>query len=373
MSLVVIRPASYEYGTVRARFFEIMETIAGDLVQKDGRVLIKPNLLTAADPDKAVTTHPLLVRAAVEYVLSRGAHPTVSDSPAAGSFRKVAKQCGIEDALRGLDVECREFSASRGVDTGEPFGVVDLAEDALDADVVINLPKFKTHSQMVLTMAVKNLFGCVVGIRKPEWHLRMGTDHKMFARLLLTIFDAIRPAVSIMDAVWGMEGQGPGSGGVPRHVGVLMGSRDGVALDMTACRMIGLEPLQLPTIRAAQQKGLMPEDIVVDGELPSVRSFRLPEQDPLISFVPPAFHRLLRRHLLQRPVCEDEACRSCGQCWQYCPAGAIRHSDERIEFDYEACIRCYCCIEVCPHGALKARDPLVGRMIRKIVSIRSAG
>jgi uncharacterized protein (DUF362 family) len=170
-----------------------------------------------------------------------------------GSFDLILRMSGIRDALRGLDCECRPFQNSVRVDIGEPFGAIEMAEDAVRADVIVNLPKLKTHSQMLLTLAVKNLFGCVVGYRKPEWHMRAGIDRQAFARLIARIGRTLRPAFNILDGVLAMEGQGPGMGGVPRKLGVVLSGRDPFAVDRVVCRMLDLDPEQVPVLKAARE------------------------------------------------------------------------------------------------------------------------
>lgn len=367
MPKVFVRKASYGYENLKPLLFEIMDSIGGSRIKEHTRVLVKPNLLAPAAPERAMLTHPDIVRGVVEYALMRGGKVQVSDSPAMGTFEKVLRESGIKDALKGLDVECKEFKASVAVDVGEPFGTIELAEDALRADVVINLPKLKTHSQMVLTLAVKNLFGCVVGLRKPEWHLRAGVDREMFAMLIAQICKAIGPSFNILDGVLGMEGQGPGKGGVPKEVGVIAGSADPVALDMAVCGMLGLEAETLLTTAAARKLGMIPSDsLEVVGDTLEKKELKLPEITPLV-FGPRWSHTLLRKHLVQRPVPDESLCRLCGDCLRYCPAGAITSHRKRINFDYNRCIRCYCCIEVCPHGALRAKEPFLGRLFSRVI------
>ncbi|MBF0557460.1 MAG: DUF362 domain-containing protein [Nitrospirae bacterium] len=365
MPTVIIRKAMYDYDTLRPAFFEIMDRLGGKSIARNSRVVIKPNLLSPASPEKAVVTHPLVVRAAVQYVHERNALPVISDSPAMGSFEKVLKESGIKDALKGLDVEYREFKKSVAVTAGGLFHTISIAEDALNADVMINLPKLKTHAQMLLTLGVKNLFGCVVGLSKPEWHLRTGADRDMFARLLVQIFNAVNPSFTVLDGILAMEGQGPGRSGKPREIGVLMGSGNAAALDSVVCRMLGLAPEELLTCRAAREMGLLGGEIAVDGEIPEIKDFEFPVVGSLL-FGPKKLHGTMRRHLVQRPEVDEATCALCGECWKYCPAKAIERKGRRIAFDYDKCIRCYCCIEVCPHGALKAVETLPGKVLRKI-------
>ena len=366
MSIVIIKKSAYDYDILRPRVFEIMDALGGEQIKKNSCVVIKPNLLAPAPPDKAIVTHPLVIRAAAEYVLEKGAKPQISDSSAMGSFQKVLKESGIIEALKGLDVEYKEFKTSVKVDIGEPFGKIDIAEDAINADILINLPKLKTHTQMLLTLGVKNLFGCIVGMRKPEWHFRTGVDRKMFAKLLVTIYKAVSPAMTIIDAILAMEGQGPGRRGTPKHLGVLMGSRDGIALDIAACKMLGIQPDKLLTNKLAKDMGFTNKAVEIEGNFPEIKHFKMPDITPLV-FGPQKLHRFMRKHLVQRPVCDDSLCKTCGECWKYCPAKAIKRRKAKLIFNYDKCIRCYCCIEVCPNAALSAQESLPGRMLRKIL------
>ncbi|TAL20905.1 MAG: DUF362 domain-containing protein [Nitrospirae bacterium] len=366
MSKVIIKKSTYSYDILKPRVFELMDALGGELIKKNSYVVIKPNLLAPAPPDKAIVTHPLVIKAAAEYVLQKGARPQISDSSAMGSFQKVISESGIKDALKELDVEFREFKTSLKVDIGEPFGKIEIAEDALNADFLINLPKLKTHMQMMLTLGVKNLFGCIVGMRKPEWHFRTGVDREMFAKLLINIYKAVSPSMTLIDGILAMEGQGPGRRGTPKHLGVLMGSRDAIALDIAICKMLGIHPDKLLTNKLAKDMGLAGGKIQVEGDFPEIRHFKMPVITPLV-FGPQKLHRLMRKHLVQRPVCDDSICRLCGECWKYCPAKAISRERKNLRFDYDKCIRCYCCIEVCPHAALQAKETLPGKVLRKVL------
>lgn len=365
MAKVIVRKVDYNFNQLKPIFFEMMDALACDKIKQGSRVLIKPNMLSAATPADAVLTHPLIIKAAVEYVLQKGARPQVSDSPAIGSFERIVKVNGIKDALAGLDVDVIPFQETRLVDIGKPYGKVDIAQDALDAEVIINLPKLKTHSQMLLTLAVKNMFGCIVGFQKSRWHIRAGVDSMAFARLLVAIHQAVRPTVSILDGILALQGEGPGKGGKPRHIGVLMGSCDSFALDTAVCRMLGIDVKSVPILNVAGEIDLI-NSCEVEGDLPTVYDFELPQPGGLV-FGPRFMHNFLRRHTMPLPVCDKDLCKLCSKCWTICPAQAIKSLEVGVEFDYQKCIRCYCCIEVCPHAALHSRETIGGKIIRKFI------
>jgi uncharacterized protein (DUF362 family)/Pyruvate/2-oxoacid:ferredoxin oxidoreductase delta subunit len=362
---VIIRKASYDYHTLRRLIFEVAEPFCGGMIRQGSRVVLKPNLLAPASPDRAMVTHPLVVKAVAEYALQKGGRVLISDSPAMGSFDKVVSESGIKEAMRGMEVEFKEFTESVSIDIGEPFRKVAISRDAFDADLLINLPKLKTHSQMRMTLGVKNLFGCVVGLRKPEWHLRTGVNRELFAALLVRIHKTLRPALTILDGILAMEGQGPGKSGTPRELGIIASSGDAFAMDVAICRVLGIDPYSVFTNKAALDMGLVPDDIALTGEIPAVDNFKFPDITPLV-FGPEKLHGFMRRHLVQRPLPDTSSCRLCGECWKYCPANAISREERRIKIDYEKCIRCYCCIEVCPHAALRTKEPLLGKALRKL-------
>ncbi len=362
MSTVFIRQADTTYQRIRSILFDMLSSDEGPVIDAGARVLLKPNFLLPAAPEKAVTTHPLIVRAAAEYALERGARVQISDSPASGNFATHLKKGGYAEALDGLDVILKPFEATVGVDVGEPFGTIDMAKDAVDADVVINLAKLKTHTQMILTLGVKNLFGCIVGLQKPEWHLRAGVDRHMFARLIVSIYEAVGPAYTIVDGILAMQGQGPGKSGTPRQLDLLIGGKSAHAVDQAICLLVGLEPERLETHLNAREMGVYDGKVTINGTLAILNDFIFPEPGTLITG-PDILGRVMRRFVIQRPTVDNAACKRCGECWHYCPAQAIADTDRGITFDTDACIRCYCCLEICPHGAILARKPILGKLV----------
>jgi len=364
---VIVAKADYKYEILRPIVFDMIESLGDGLIQEDTRVLIKPNLLMAAGPEKAITTHPDIVRAVAEYVISKGGLVQISDSPPMGSFEKIIVTGGYDKALDDIDCWIKEFDLSKNVNIGKPFGKIDIALEAMEADLVINLPKLKTHAQMLLTLGVKNLFGSIVGYKKPEWHFRTGINREMFARLLVQICNAVNPSITILDGILAMEGEGPGKKGKPRELGILAASRSPVAVDIAVCSMLGITPDRLPTNKAAKELGFN-EEIYIKGDFNIVNDFKLPEVGNL-TFGPEYLHRITRKYLTQRPVPDKPTCELCGKCAEICPPKVIQISKEKIAIDYDNCIRCYCCIEICPHGAISAKETVAGKFLRRILTV----
>lgn len=369
MDTVVFHPAEYDYGSLRPGVFGLLDRLTPLAIAPGAKVLIKPNFLAPAKPDRAMTTHPMVLRAVVEYVLHRGATPLVADSPGMGSFKRLMREGGYSEALQGLEVELRPFEETAQVNIGEPFGRIAIAREALEADAVINLPKLKTHAMMMLTLGVKNIFGCVVGLAKVQWHMRSGVNRHLFARLLVQIYRAVNPVVTLVDGVLGMEGQGPGRSGTPRRLGLLVAGASAPAVDMAVCRLLQVPIDALPTNRAAAELGLAPQDVAISGDFQPIRNFMLPVLGPL-TFGPRRFEPFFRKHLIQRPMAAAGKCRMCGECWRHCPASAITPYAKAIGFDYDRCIRCYCCVEMCPHGALAAVETRPAKAVRHLCVLR---
>ena len=263
----------YEPGKVRAAVDGCVQALGGwsAFIPRGARVLVKPNFIAARPADKAVVTHPVVIAAVCRAVIHAGGTPVVGDSTSLGSVRRIARAAGVLEALRPLGVEVIDLD--RGVRCpcvhARELPPLKLDPRALDADVVINLPKFKTHCQCVMTLGVKNLFGCAPGRTKALWHMRAGRGtaydvHRAgdedsgpdrFARMLLETAAQVAPALTILDGIVCMEGRGPISG-FPRPMGLLAASRDPVAIDAVGAAIVGLGPDSLPTLREARAMGL---------------------------------------------------------------------------------------------------------------------
>jgi len=347
----------------------------GQYVRPGGRALLKINLLAGTEPEKAVTTHPAVVRAMIRQTRAAGAIPLVGDCsghegpPNRGRYLSGCRQAGIQQVCEEEGVELVHLSAE-SVEVENPharaFKRFTLAKGVVEADVVINLPKLKTHGLTLFTGGVKNNFGCLPGLLKAQMHLRaQGAED--FSQMLVDLLPAVRPALTVMDAVVGMEGDGPRNG-QPKQIGAILASADPVALDAAACQMVGIEPLMVPTTRLAHEQGVGVGDLaqieLLGESLEAMRvaDFQLASGSGML-FRPTGLLRFLQGRLVAKPVLVAERCQGCWVCLEHCPADAMSKDGWRPVFDYGKCIRCYCCQELCPHDAIKLRRPLLARIL----------
>ena len=326
-------------------------------VKPGEKVLIKPNLLKARPPGAAVTTHPEMVRAVIRLVRQAGGIPVVGDSPGIGEEKDVLRRSGIMNVIEEEGASIADFTDSVKMKGCGRFHHFEVAKCAVDADVIINLPKLKTHGMMVMTGAVKNLFGCIPGKKKVQWHFNTGIDHDSFARMLVELSILLKPRLTILDAVTAMEGNGPGSGD-PRRMGLIIAGEDPVSLDVVSGIIVGLSPMQIPIIRAARSAGIGEtriEHIRILGEKIDeikVKDFRLPISTNPEWSIPEWARRRLKDALTIRPMIDKDICIRCGVCQDECPREAIGEKDGYLKVDYRNCIRCFCCQEFCPEGAI---------------------
>ena len=373
-TVAIERCPAYERDQVHRALSRLLEPLGGmsAFVRPGERVLLKPNMLAAKSPDKAVTTHPDVVEGVVRLVREAGGIPLIGDSPGIGGFQRVAEKSGILRVALETGAELTEFSEEREVAGSGMFKRFELARPYLEADRIINLPKLKTHEMMTLTCGVKNLFGAVIGAAKAGWHLKAGADRELFARMLLEIYLLRRPDLTIVDAVTAMEGDGPGSGD-PRHVGLLLAGVNPVAVDMIAAEIVGIPRKLLYVERAAQRLGLDGSDrssvrtMGVPLEDVRVDNFRLPRLSDVQFGLPPFLKNRLRHHFTIRPAAIPGKCRLCGICRDACPPRAITIEGGALHFDYHRCIRCFCCRELCPDGALTVGEGRLLKMIKGFI------
>lgn len=374
MPTVQARPcADYDQADVSRAVRECLEAFPATcaLMRPGARVVLKPNIINPRPPETAVCTHPALVRAVAEACCEAGCRVLVADEPGyalAGSAQVLFAACGIAPACEGLPVEFEllKHRGYRAVAPPNPLRVTEtlVANLALDADLLINLPKCKTHQMSLFTGAVKNMFGAIAPRERIRIHT-LGT-FRAVSEALADCFSACVPHMSIMDAVVGMEGKGP-SHGTPREVGLILAAEDAVALDAVTQDIVGFAPHEVGTTTAAAQKGLGEGDlghITVEGAAPAEfrTAFARPPGGIRRGF-PGWVGPLVGRMFWVRPVVAPALCVRCGACAGICPGQAVTMRDH-AEIDYKKCLECFCCQEVCPAGAIDTRaGPLARRII----------
>lgn len=385
---VTVSPCSnYDAEAVYAALERALEPLGGlDWVSPGMRIAVKMNLVAAAHPEAAATTHPAVLAALTRMLTARGASVVIGDSPG-GPY--TAAFLNHAYAAAGLQA-CEEAGALLNRDFSQSEACFDEAVSAkrfaytawLDqADAIINVCKLKSHGMLGMSAAVKNLFGTIPGTVKPEYHFRF-PEQRAFANMLVDLNEYFKPRLCIADAIEAMEGNGP-TRGTPRHIGCLLASRSPYALDLSCAKLIGLTADDVPTLRVAFERGLAPETAEALDVLPvaapgcaadfdalSVPDFErsrsssdLQFQNRLPGVLGKCFAATAKRALASVPACEQGACTGCGKCASICPAHAIDMRRGRPTIRRGDCIRCFCCQEFCPAGAMRVRRPLPARLL----------
>ena len=370
--VAIVRCCSYDTKEVRIAVSRGMELMGGveTFVKQGEKILLKVNLLVGEVPEKCVNTHPAVFRAVAEMFAAKGAIVQYGDSPGLGTPHAAAKKSGIADVAKELKLEEADFKEGREVffEQGNQNKSFYIANGVLDADGLISLPKMKTHALERFTGAIKNQFGCVVGMRKGEFHVKL-PDATDFARMLVDLNSFVKPRLYIMDGIMAMEGNGP-RGGTPRAMNVLLFSTDPVALDAIASRMINLGPLYVPTTLVGGRTGagtFKEEEIEIVGDALKdfiCMDFKV-ERTPVKIVKRNSVNTFLKNRLIAKPVIIEDKCTQCGTCVHSCPV-----EDKAVNwlngdktkapvYDYKKCIRCYCCQEMCPEGAIVLKDPMI--------------
>ncbi len=369
--VAILRCGKYEKPLVDDSVHRVLERVGGigQFVKPGQTVLLKPNMLSAKEPERGITTHPLVLESMVCEVQSAGAEAWIGDSPS-GALKGV-KRCWENTGFRGVaertGARLINFEAG-GTVRKEWNGIVfHFARSVFEADVVINLPKFKTHGYTLFTGAVKNLYGTLPGFQKANFHKQYPHPDD-FGRILAGIYSLVRPSLTVMDGILGMEGNGPATGDL-RHTGLLLAGADGIALDAAAAAIMGFKEHEIDAVRHAGEMGLGESrlaGIQVLGEpMDAVRfrDFKLPS-NYLVKLVPRFFARWVGRFLWIRPKADPRLCTGCGVCIRSCPVRAIRMVQGRPVTDYEVCINCLCCNESCPEGAVMQERSWLARRLR---------
>ena len=333
----------------------------------ESKVLIKPNLLTNKNPADAVTTSPQLIGVVIQKLKELGVEDiTIADSPS-GPF--TVQRLKKVYTVTGMEQLAREYNVKLGYDVDftsveNPEGKIcrsfEIIPAVTNADFIINMAKLKSHGMTMLSAGVKNLFGCVPGLLKPELHFRY-PEKEHFAQMLVDLSLLVKPQVTIVDAVEAMEGDGPNSGD-KRYVGLTFASKYLYDLDLLLCHFTGFQPKEVPTITAAMARGLCcqrAEHIEIVGDsIEPLTDFKRPKTSSVdfVQKIPgpirKPFEVLSDKLIKPRPVIAKKRCIGCGKCAESCPPHTISMENKKAVIAYDKCIKCYCCHEMCPVKAI---------------------
>lgn len=344
------------------------------IVPTNGKVLVKPNLLSNALPERAATTHPKMFGAFLKLLRDHG-YEEVSYGDSPGSpvvdLLKTVTVTGLKKEAEKYNVPLADFENSVTVSfpEGKKCRKFVLCKAVTETDSLISLCKMKTHALENITGAVKNQYGCIFAANKALGHTKY-PDSRSFAEMLIDLNKCVKPKLYVMDGILAMEGNGPASGD-PVPMNILLFSTDPVALDTVFSRLIYLNPKFVPTTVAGAKMGLgtmNEEEIEITDETgvltfsEAIRkygkeNFRVRRENP--HFWSLGILLRTRRKPKDRPVVDPEKCIACGICEKACPVeGKAVHSGNGLKatYDYKKCIRCYCCQEMCPVKAISRED-----------------
>ena len=372
----LVRCDSYDEDQVFGAIEQGINLLGGlsQFVTSEERIVLKPNVLFGTNPQKCVSTHPAVLKAAGRILLEAGANVSYGDSSGLGKCEKNMGKAHLKQAADELGIRMADFD--NGQTVSHPDGLLIkqffIANGVMESDGLISLPKLKTHGLTRFTGAIKNQFGCIPGTLKSQFHVKLPDPHD-FATMLVDLNTLIRPRLYIMDGITAMEGNGPRSGR-PKQMGVLLLSADPVALDATACKIINLDPEMVPTSKPGEKAGLGTyHDAYIDviGEAVGSfvdHSFEVVRKPPVRPRGILASSFSINR-VCPRPVIAREKCTFCGTCVNLCPVDpkAVNWHDGNTsnppKYKYDRCIRCFCCQEMCPDGAIEIKNPILGRII----------
>lgn len=375
--VALVKCREYDLEQVTQALVRALEPLGGlgQFVKPGQRVLLKINMLRPTPPETATTTHPVVAVALARMVRDLGAVPVIGDScggaKAYGQSERALEECGIAPLAREHGIETIVFETAGvervKVENAAFLHEIVVSKAVLDADVVISVPKLKTHVETLITGAVKNMFGVMPGAYKLNLHRRAPGPVNL-GHALLDIYKTVKPALCVMDGILAMEGSGP-SWGKPKFVGALLASADGVALDHTAARLVGQDPAQVTTIAPAKERGIGENDTaaieVVGDSIDELRpaDFAL-TSNAVMRAAPNFLLNILNNHFFWvRPKWNQSGCELAGECEKVCPVDAITIANNRVTIDKKTCIQCTACYMVCPNDGIHLKKSIIAKIL----------
>ena len=373
--VALIKCKEYDIKLVYSAIKKGIDLLGGieNFVKKDEKILLKPNLLSGKSPDSGVCTHPVVFEAVIKILLENNIKVTYGDSPGFDSPLIAAKKSLIFDIAQKYNIEMADFDNGKEIDftQGKYTKKFFIANGVLNSQGIISLPKMKSHQLMRITGAIKNQFGCIAGLNKALFHLKIPNAYN-FAKMLVDLNLYLKPRLYIMDGIVAMEGNGPASGN-PIKMNTIIISNDPVAVDSIFCKIINLNPEYIPTNIIGKEYGLGNynlEEIEILGDNIEEfinNRFDIPRHKSSTIF---EFLNPVKNYIIKKPFILKKQCVKCGICVKSCPvpekAIFFKNNDKTKPpvYDYKKCIRCFCCQEVCPHKAISVKIPFLGKILK---------
>ena len=372
-----------DYENINEQVNYLLDNLLKDVEIKDGMsVFIKTNALSPHPKERAITTHPSVVKAIIEYLKKYNVRIIVGDNPATKEMTTVYRVNGTMDVVKETGVELANNKDLKVISATNYTRYKDfnVSRQIVESDILINVPKLKTHGLAYFTGAQKNLFGTIYGLEKAQWHVKSSSPLE-FGEAMSDLYSAIKEQVkdkvfiNIMDGIEGLEGEGPATGGVKKNANVLLGSKDAIALDRVAMEIVKLDYTKSFISVISSKRGLGEFDInnieVIGDDLELFKDIKFvpakTEEVGIRSLKMLNDHKIIKNMVLEHPVFDKEKCIKCGECKKICPPGAICMKDKSVPtVNKKSCIRCWCCQEVCPVNAIsKSKRPIIGRIFFK--------
>ncbi len=365
----IIRCSGYDPLVVEGAVKKAIDALGGitNFVKPGSKVLVKPNLLMAKEPQFGVDTHPEVVRAVIKILKEINCKILVGDGPSVWGNQikdvdEVYRISGVSKICAEEGVELVRFDKRR---MRKKFPLTTWLDDC---DHLVSLPKFKTHEFTLLTGAIKNLFGLVSGTYKTELHKHY-FDIRDFSKILVDILEEAKPSLTVVDGIIAMEGDGPGTSGRLRALGLILAGRDCVAIDAVMAKIMGIEPIDILSTKEAAARGLGVADInsirILGEKLSDLieKPFLLPSSSIIRKKIPKPVIALIKKFVRYYPYSIRSKCIRCAACVKICPNKCITMENRGIVFNYKQCIACFCCQEACPAAAIRVRRSLLAKMI----------
>lgn len=381
MNVYIKKCNEYDFNLVKEKVNELFtELNLLEKINENTNVFVKLNLVGPFEPNLGITTHPVVLKAVLDILKHKTNHIIIGDNPATRDQIFTMKKCGIYDVIKEYDCEILDGKVFTRITNSnyKMYSEFEVSSEMVNCDVLINLPKLKTHSLAYMTVAEKNLFGTIYGLNKSAWHVKANNPlhfgnamNDLYSAILNTLQKNNSKIINICDGILGLEGEGPSTGGFPKKANIILASLDAVSLDKIACKITQLDDEKLFITNIAGERELGISDInkiEIVGE--NINDCFVPFIAPKDSLSSIGLRilkfKLFRNLLLEHPIIDTNKCIKCGECVRICPPKTMQMNKSFPHLKQTNCIRCWCCQEVCPQNAIEqSNPPLIGKLILK--------